>query len=153
MRPLYQIKEEMRIGPDTLEEIGREVQSIIDNFSEYLKDYIPKQKGSRLSKSSVVGPVGKLLSAVTAERFETRDALLGFALSIHENTSDKALTKEGREKLEKAIEQLIILRKNIPARLFMKALREIDYGVYKRKFEYIISSGMDKVNGMTDKEE
>lgn len=139
MKPVYRIKEERKVSPELVEEIKTDVESVIDSFARYLEDFIPEKTGSRYSKTSIVGPVGKLLSAISSAKIDTKDALVGYVVNIHENTSDKRLTDEGRESLEAGVEELLALKAKAPKRFFAKALREIDYGVYKRKLEYIFA--------------
>ncbi len=144
MRPIYSIKDEGKMSPELLMELNKDVESIIDNFAKYLEDYIPEKIGPKLSKSSIMGPIGKLLSVISSTKLDTKDALVGYVINIHENTSNKLLTDKGRNNLEVGIEKLLKLKQKAPKRFFSKALREIDYGVYKRKLEYIIIKSKEK---------
>jgi len=152
MRPIYDIKEERKLSPELMNEINEDIESIIKSFSKYLEDYIPEASSDRYSKSSIVGPIGKLLSGISSSKLETKDALVGYVVSIHENTSDKWLSDEGRMHLEEGVERLLSLKQKAPNRMFAKALREIDYGVYKKKLEYIFVKRKEKEEHK-DKEE
>lgn len=143
MRPIYKIKEERKVSPEMMDEIKNDIETTIDHFARYLEDF----QGEGNTKTQVVGPVGKLLSGISSAKFETRDALVGYVVNIHKNTTKSKtewLSDEGRENLEKGIETLLSLKEKAPNRLFSKALREIDYGVYKRKLEYIYSKNKKK---------
>lgn len=144
MRPIYSIKDEGKMSPELLMELNMDVESIIDNLAKYLEDYIPEKIGPKLSKSSIMGPIGKLLSVISSIKLDTKDALVGYVINIHENTSNKLLTDKGRNNLEVGVEKLLKLKQKAPKRFFSKALREIDYGVYKRKLEYIIIKNKEK---------
>lgn len=144
MRPVYRIKEERKVGPELVQEIKSDIESIIENLATYLEDFMPDRKGPSFSKTSVMGPVGKLLSAVSSTKLETKDALIGYVINVHENTSNKRLTEEGKKNLEEGVEKLLLLKEKAPKRFFSKAIREIDYGVYKRKLEYILTRSKDK---------
>ena len=144
MRPIYSIKDEGKMSPELLMELNKDVESITDNFAKYLEDYIPEKIGPKLSKSSIMGPIGKLLSVISSTKLDTKDALVGYVINIHENTSSKLLTDKGRNNLEVGVEKLLKLKQKAPKRFFSKALREIDYGVYKRKLEYIIIKSKEK---------
>lgn len=153
MRPVYRIKEERKAGPELAQEIKSDIESIIENLAEYLEDFVPERKGPSFSKTSVMGPVGKLLSAVSSTKLETKDALIGYVVNVHENTSTKRLSKDGKKSLEEGVENLLLLKEKAPKRFFSKAIREIDYGVYKRKLEYILTRSKDKESGETEKVE
>jgi len=136
MRPIYWTEEEE--GADE-QQIVRARRETIEHLAEYLKTFRPKALG--YTKSSIMGPVGKLLSAVSSKKMEDADALVGYVVSIHANTSEWKLTKEGSEHLRAGVEALLTLQQIVPKRMWMKTLREIDYAVYKRKLEHILSRG------------
>lgn len=140
MRPVYRLKEEKEITPELMEELNKEVESIIEDFAKYLESF----KGKGYSKHSVMGPIGKLLSAITSNKLETKDALVGYVINVHKNTMEYDPSIEASESLKKGIERLLNLKKTAPNRLFTKATREIDYGVYKKKLEYILSKSEKK---------
>lgn len=144
MRPIYQIEEESKVTPELMQEIGEDIEYAIERLSEYLEDFVPERRGPRMSKSSVMGPVGKLLSAINSTKLETKDALIGYVVNIHQNTSGRRLTDKGRENLEKGVERLLSLKEKAPKRIISRAMQEIDYGVYKRKLEYIIQKHEEK---------
>lgn len=150
MRPVYRIKEERKVEPELVHEVKTDIESIIENLAMYLEDFMPDRKGQRFSKTSVLGPVGKLLSAISSTKLETKDALIGYVINVHENTSKKRLTGEGKKNLEEGVAKLLLLKEKAPKRFFFKAIREIDYGVYKRKLEYILTRSKDKESGETE---
>ncbi len=144
MRPIYKIKEERKVSPEFMDEIKMDIETTIDHFAKYLEDFIPEGASGRFTKTSIVGPVGKLLSGISSSKLETKDALVGYVVNIHENTSSKWLSDEGKKSLEEGVVCLLSLKEKAPNRLFTKALREIDYGVYKRKLEYIYNKKKKK---------
>ncbi|MHC1593301.1 MAG: hypothetical protein ACXQT1_04395 [Methermicoccaceae archaeon] len=136
MRPVYWTEEEEVTDKG---EIARVLGETIEHLSRYLETFKPKAVGH--SKSSVMGPVGKLLSAVSSKKMENRDALMGYVVSIHTNTSDWKLTKDGSDQLKAGVDALLKLQDIVPKRMWMKTIREIDYAVYKNKLEFILTGG------------
>jgi len=136
MRPVYWTEEEEEADE---QQITQALEETIEHLSEYLKTYRPKSTG--YTKSSIMGPVGKLLSAVSSKKIENADALVGYVVSIHNNTSDWKLTKEGNEQLKAGVKALMRLQSIVPKRMWMKTIRELDYAVYKNKLEYILTRG------------
>lgn len=136
MRPVYWTEEEKEADEQQITQV---LEETIEHLSEYLKTYRPKSTG--YTKSSIMGPVGKLLSAISSKKIENADALVGYVVSIHNNTSDWKLTKEGNEQLKAGVKALMRLQSIVPKRMWMKTIRELDYAVYKNKLEYILTRG------------
>ncbi|MDI6876079.1 MAG: hypothetical protein QMC96_04825 [Methanomicrobiales archaeon] len=132
------MREDGAFGNAELEESRRMRTAVIDELAEYLEGYIEKathRKG--YSKHAIMGPAGKLLSAVMSEKLESEDALIGYILNIHENMTGYSVKKEHREHLEKGVRMLLELKKKTPNRNFAKIMREIDYGIYYRRMRHI----------------
>ena len=123
----------------SVEEVKDLVEKIVSELSEYLKEYIPEKRS--YAKHSVMGPVGKLISVLESGRFENRDALLGYVVNVHNNTSKRKITAEGMEHLKNALNKLEELRNKVNIRVWVRLMREIDYAVYKNKMEQIIMGG------------
>jgi hypothetical protein len=122
-----------------VEEMKSLVSEIVSDLSEYLKEYIPERKG--YTKHSVMGPVGKLISVLESGRFENKDALLGYVINVHNNTSKRKISAEGLEHLKNSLNKLEELRNKVNIRVWIRLMREIDYAVYKNKMEQMITGG------------
>jgi len=112
-------------------------------LSEYLKTYMPADSGS-MTKSSIMGPVGKLLSAINSGKATSVDGLVGYTISIHNQTASSKISKEGTAHLEEGIKKLIELKQKTPKSMWMKTLRDLDYAIYKNKLAYIIQRSEEK---------
>lgn len=117
------------------EEIKAIEEDVVKNLAEYLDDYQPERIGA--SKSSMMGPVGKLISAISAGRFENKVAIIGFVANIHNNISKTQLSQKAFNKLSAAVDGLEQLRKLVPSRMWLQTLREIDYAVFAKQYEKI----------------
>lgn len=115
------------------EELSSLETSVVDNLVGYLEDYHPKHLGA--SKSNMMGPVGKLISAVSAGSFENKSAIVGFVTNIHNNMSVTPLSQNAFSRLSAAIDDLEQLRKLTPSRLWLRTLRAIDYAVFAKQYE------------------
>lgn len=130
-RPLVVMREEKK-APG-MEEIRGEVREIVELLDRYLDYYVPRQYG--FSKHTIMGPVGKLLSVLESGKLYDKDALVGYVVNVHRNTArSDYVPPEALRVLEEAVEKLIALRAKLPSRVWIKALREIDYAVYKARF-------------------
>ncbi|RLG21298.1 hypothetical protein DRN72_03970 [Methanosarcinales archaeon] len=144
MRPIYWTKETEGVDKEKISEMQKKV---IEYLSEYLKWFKPKiREGAEYSytKTSIMGPVGKLLSAVSSGKIENPDALVGYIVNIHNATAENPISKQANEHLENGVNALLELRKIAPKRMWMKILREVDYAVYKNKLEYIFGGGRNE---------
>jgi len=143
MSRTYFMREEEAFGLKDLEEIRQLKEDVIDALSSYLEGYY---RGG-FSKHAIMGPVGKLLSAVASSKIESVEALIGYILNIHEKATGYAVQQEYREHLENGIRLLMELKRKTPKRLFTKELREIDYGVYYRRMKCIAEKIAKKKGG------
>lgn len=117
-----------------LQDIKEEAEKIQSSLYEYLKTYVPKEQSSSLSKSSVMGPVGKLLSQVLAKRFGNNvEPYVGFTINIHRNMTGFLPTNEAVDKLRQAVKELLDLSDQLTERDFAKLINLVDYGVYFKK--------------------
>lgn len=122
-------EEEITTSP---EEIKKLEQEAIAELSEYLMTFEPETYA--LSKSSMMGPVGKLISAVASGRFENKDAIVGFVVSIHNNLSKSRASLSAVARLREAVDTLEKLHAITPRRYWLRILREIDYGVFINRY-------------------
>ncbi len=122
-----------------VKEVRGLMDEIIQELSEYLMEFIPERMS--FAKHSVMGPVGKLISILESGRFENKDALIGYVINVHNNTSRKRISSEGVKKLENALSKLEELRAKVNVRMWVRLMREIDYAVYKNKMERIVLGG------------
>lgn len=117
-----------------LQDIKKEAEEIQSNLYEYLKTYVPKDQSGSLSKSSVMGPVGKLLSQILAKRFGNNvEPYVGFTINVHRNMTGFLPTDEAIEKLRQAVKELLDLSDQLTERDFAKLINLVDYGVYFMK--------------------
>lgn len=141
-RPIFKLEtKEKQRDKQSIETLKAET---IDNLAGYLEHFTPKTPG--FTKHSIMGPVGKLISKVTSGRMKDKDALLGFVINVHRNTADpksKRLSEEARNHLETGVEKMLELRERLSTRSWIRVAREIDYGVYRRKYEYILKIGKE----------
>jgi hypothetical protein len=114
-----------------------------NDLSEYLKSFTPADTGS-MTKSSIMGPVGKLLSAINSGKATSSDGLVGYTISIHNQTGKSKISKEATAHLENGIKKLIELKQKTPKSMWMKTLRDLDYAIYKNKLAYIIQRSEEK---------
>ncbi|MEM3342274.1 MAG: hypothetical protein QW728_06235 [Thermoplasmata archaeon] len=134
MRPIVRLKDEEVCD---MEKINALKNRAIDELSEYLYCFTPTEKG--LTKSSIMGPVGKLLDAVTSGKVESPDGLTGYVISIHKNLSqdEQPPGREAMMHLEEGVKNLVELRRTAPKRLWLKLKSDMDYAIYKRKMKRI----------------
>lgn len=129
-RPIFYLgQEEKRVDDNWVTE---RIQEAIQIFAKYLDSYNPRGRPS-YTKTSVMGPVGKILATMLSGRLEAKDALVGFVVNVHNLTSDRHANHEDIQNLERAIDVMSELKKTLPARRWVRIVREIDYGVFKRK--------------------
>lgn len=135
-----------RVPPSMTEaELKETLERVINLLSKYLEGYIPKRPG--LTKHSVMGPVGKLISAMEASRFNSEEGYLGYTVNVHENTGISPPSKEGIAKLREAVGLLLELKSKVGISRWPKILREIDYAVYFNKMMWIRERGKEKEGG------
>lgn len=128
------------------EEVKELVNRIVKVLVEYLDTFVPKTPG--WSKHTIMGPVGKLLSLITSGRFENRDAIIGYVINVHRNTArSDYVPKEAIDKLNDALTLMQELRKKVSTRVWLRLLREIDYAVYKSRFEKLLAKTQEKQEG------
>ena len=119
-------------------ELKKSVEDIVNLLVEYLKDYEPKTYA--LTKHTIMGPVGKLLHLLGSERFRDLNAIVGYIINIHKNTSrSEFVSKETMEKLTTAVNALLNLKQKVSTRNWLRIINEVDYAVYKKAFENIIT--------------
>ena len=114
-------------------------KNVIQSLFEYLGSYKPERWGE--SKGNLIGPVGKLLSAVSSGRFENEDAIIGYVINIHNNTSTLNLTPVSLGNLKTAINSLHQIKLLANERMWLRILREIDYAVFLKQYERVANSG------------
>ncbi len=95
-----------------------------------------------------MGPVGKLISKVTSGQIKDKDALMGFVINVHRNTAKfERIGETAVNHLEAGIATMLQLRNALSKRGWVHVAREIDYGVYKKKYEYILKKAKEKKEG------
>jgi len=136
-----------RVPPSlTDEELKRTLERVVSLLSGYLEAYIPKRRG-QLTKHSVMGPVGKLISAMEASRFNSEDGYIGYTVNVHENTGVSPPSKEAIARLKEAVGLLLELKSKVGISRWPKILREIDYAVYFNKMMWIKERAKEKEEG------
>lgn len=131
VRSFIWLKEDYEVG-EKKEEANKLKSSIISKLSKYMQSYEPEKSGS--TKSALMGPVGKLISSIASGKFDNEDAIVGFIVSIHNNTSVKKIQETDLQALREAVQELGELHKLIPRRFWLRTLREIDYGVFMHRY-------------------
>jgi len=119
------------------EELKGDVSKTVDYLTEYLKEYYPKASG--WSKHTLMGPVGKMLAAVTGQRFSNKEAIKGYVINVHRNTAiSDYISPTAMENLSKGVDKLLEIRSKVNTRRWLRVTKEIDYAVYKKIFEHKI---------------
>ena len=102
----------------------------------YLSDFKPEKFA--YSKHAIMGPVGKLLGIIAASKFvDNADSYVGYIANIHDQQSKKRLTSSGMTNLKNAVATILMIRKEVSERAFLKILSSIDYAVYYLKVKEI----------------
>ena len=101
----------------------------------YLETYKPEQ-ARRESKHALMGPVGKLLSRITATGDINWEAVKGYVLSIHKNQqAPRGVSADAAIRLDTAMDALAKLRSLLPPTKWLKTVEDIDdevfFGLYK----------------------
>ncbi|MGQ9720266.1 MAG: hypothetical protein ACUVXA_02970 [Candidatus Jordarchaeum sp.] len=137
MRELITLMSEEEEFPE--EELKKSVSQTIEYLTEYLKEYYPKAKG--WSKHTLMGPVGKMLAIVTGQRLSNKEAITGYVINVHRNTaSSDYIASTAMDNLSKGVDKLLEIREKVKTRRWLRVTKEIDYGVYKKIFEYKIKN-------------
>ncbi|MCD6348794.1 MAG: hypothetical protein J7L91_04135 [Candidatus Korarchaeota archaeon] len=130
------------------EELGGMVNQVIEVLSSYLEGYVPKRPAN--TKHSIMGPVGKLLSAMEANRFSTVDGYVGYTVNIHHNTGVRDPDVNQIESLKKGVSLLIEIKGKVDPSRWKRILREVDYAIYFRKLKRIVETSKKKDKGEGD---
>lgn len=121
------------------------IRKAVESLSEYLDTFIPKGRWGT-SKYSLEGPAGKLITLAKSEKISTKEALVGQITTIHENTGNR-LTTQSLDKLEKSVDYILQVLKDVPPTKRLKVLSEVDYGLYfkrKKKLLEMLSQNLEK---------
>lgn len=109
------------------------VETAIVALGRYLvEDYWPKDQG--YSRHALTGPAGKMLEVVQSGRITDREAILGYVTQVHNQSSARSLDAAGLERLGAAVDAIVSIRSQVSDRAWIRALREIGYGVYLVKY-------------------
>lgn len=141
MRNVLYIREEEKqlVGED----LRQAVNEAVTLLEHYLEDFIPKTFA--YTKHAIMGPVGKLLSLLVSGRFSNKDALIGYIINVHKNTAATEFVEENTvKKLSEAVDKLLEIKSKVSVRTWLKILSEIDYAIYKKKFENILQKIKEK---------
>jgi len=115
----------------------KQIEDISIRFFNYLQDYIAAGVPA-YSKHAIMGPAGKVLSAVEADGFgENVESYVGFIANIHDQTSEHSLSSTGMQELKNGVEGLLQLRRVSSQRMFHRYVRAVDYDVFYRKIKQI----------------
>lgn len=117
------------------EELNESISQTINYLTEYLKEYFPKAKG--WSKHTLMGPVGKMLAVITGQRLLNKEAIIGYVINVHRNTATSDyIPSTAMDNLSRGVDKLLEIRRKVNTRRWLHITRELDYGVYKKIFEY-----------------
>lgn len=138
-RPLFITEEEEKYDEEHVKTLLNEISTTL---AKYLDHYKPKTE-SPFTKHAIMGPVGKLIPILTSGRLKDKNAIIGYVINIHRNTSASGfISKDAVELLNSAVDKLIELRNCVRStREWLKCLRELDYSVFKLRMEKIIGGG------------
>ena len=124
------------------------VDRVIELLSNYLEGYIPKRQG--FTKHSIMGPVGKLLSAMEINRFSTVDGYIGYTVNIHHNIGIRDPDPDQIKNLREGISLLMEIESKVDPSRWKRILREVDYAIYFRKWKRILETAKEKSKGRGD---
>jgi len=116
-----------------LDKYQSRLDEIRDNFSRYLQYYRAK---SPASKHGLMGPVGKVLREAKSGRADPQ-YLKGYVLRVHETAQKGAPPTEAVSAVEKGIDGLTGLLRELPVAAHDKLIDRLDYGLYlalRKKF-------------------
>ena len=134
MRKLLQMEE--RIGREDWP--TEEIRRVTQDLYEYLSGYKPGGQAS-YSKSSIMGPVGKLLSMVSSEAHgKSVEAYVGAISNIHYQQTEWLPTADAQAKIREAVEGLLKMKNDLSPRLFHRIVQSVDYGIYYLKTKQIV---------------
>ncbi|RLE66116.1 MAG: hypothetical protein DRJ34_05575 [Thermoprotei archaeon] len=131
-RPLIRMIEREEKGINIKENV-KEIALLLSNYLDY---FTPERY--TYTKHGIMGPVGKLLGAMEGMRFKSKEALLGYIINIHNNTSLTKISPEAEKLLEDALDKLISLRSKVSDRTWLRIIRELDYAVYFNRISIIL---------------
>jgi len=125
-------KEQELASVDDIREARTEATVALVN---YLETYKP-EPARRESKHALMGPVGKLLSRITATGDINWEAVKGYVLSVHKNQqAPRGVSADAAIRLDTAMEALAKLRGLLPPTKWIKTVEDIDdevfFGLYK----------------------
>lgn len=111
-----------------LDHFAPQVQKVRDAFDRYLDSYPIK---TARTKTSLMGPVGKVLSEVRSGRWDA-ESLTGYALNIHlmNPNAHGFIGQEAREALHEGVTALTELIGGVPPAAQDRLIDRIDYGLY-----------------------
>jgi len=105
------------------------IQPGIDRAREAFADYLERvPRKSTRSKHGLMGPIGKILSEIKSGRRDP-SSLKGYALRVHE-VSARSPLPESLENLEKGIDTIVKLLRDVPPTFHDRVLDRLDYGLY-----------------------
>lgn len=136
-----------------LESIEPKIIVIRNCFDRYLDSYPVK---SPRSKTSLMGPVGKILQGARSGRWDA-ESLTGYAINIHlSNPKAKGyINQDARQALKEGVDNLLALLNTTPITAQDKVLDRIDYGLYfirrAKGLEWLESIRQEFIQFLTDK--
>jgi hypothetical protein len=151
------------------DDIRKTRSAVTTALVRYLETYKPEQSGE--SKHALMGPVGKLLSRITATGDINWEAVKGYVLSVHKNQqAPRGVSPDAAIRLDEAVASLEKLRSLLPPTKWLKAVEDIDdevfFGLYKenligqrrgiqKKFQTWLKSRMslEDINALLPEEE
>jgi len=133
----------VNVKPFDLDPAQPRIEAVRDAFSQYLDRYIPK---SSRSKYGLMGPVGKILNEARSGRSDP-DFLKGYVLRVHELSQKGLPSPEAIKALEKGINLLTQLLREIPITVHDRLIDRLDHGLYfarrKRFLEWLDQRNRD----------
>jgi len=119
------------------------LEEVQEDLFTYLQSYRAEEQG--FSKHAIMGPVGKLLPQVLAQRFgDNVDAYVGYVANIHRQQTGYLPSVDSIDRLRNAVTKLLRLKHGLPEREFVRAIETIDYGVFEKKAHLIMELSQRK---------
>lgn len=118
-------------------ELKTAINEVSKNLAAYLDSFIPKGGAVSYTKHAIMGPVGKLLSALESDKFSTVDGYIGYTVNIHENTGEMGPREKDINLLRRSVEHLLDIKNKVGLSRWPKTIREADYSIYFLRMKVI----------------
>lgn len=111
---------------------NKNVNQLIEEISKLFDDYLGNLKIFAMTKSALMGPVGKTLDQARVKGLDA-EFLKGYGISTHKNTIKVPLSMDVLKPFESGIDLLSELLQKVPRHMRPKVIEIISYKLYYRR--------------------